>query len=124
MALKLLGWIINRTDTARRSLMGWNKTIQFMLDGEEPFFLKTADSRLTLFKGKAESPDLVFKSNSGDFFNVMIGKTKFDQGFSRGEYTIVGSIIDAVKLMRTAEFATDSHPMLMGVMRAVSRVTG
>lgn len=72
--------------------------------------------------GKAAKADLEFCSKSKDFFNVMVGYTKFDQGFSSGIYTIHGSITDAVKLMRLAELAFESHSTLDKIMKAMSRM--
>jgi len=121
-SIRFIAWLVNRTPAVKDQLTNWNKTIQFSLLGEKPFFLTFSGNRMKYSTGEADKPDLVFKSTSDAFFDVVIGRTKFDQGFSRGAYTMSGSITDAVKLMRLAELAFDSHPLLGNLMRSASRM--
>ena len=72
----------------------------------------------------AANADLEFVSKSKDFLDVMIGRTRFDQGFSNGTYTIRGSITDAVRLMKIAEHTFEAHSKLNRVMRAVLGILG
>jgi hypothetical protein len=74
--------------------------------------------------GKATAADLEFVSESKDFLDVMMGRTRFDQGFSNGIFTIKGSITDAVRLMRVAERTFEAHSILNRVMRAALGVFG
>lgn len=122
IAFRFLTWIANRTPTARELMTGWNRKIQFMLDGESPFSIQIMDGRMERQPGETTKPDLVFISDSDKFFLVMTGGMKFDQGFSSGAYTMKGSIVDAVRLMRIAELAQEAHPTLMSAMRAGSRL--
>jgi putative sterol carrier protein len=122
MAFRFLNWIGNRTPSAKAILIGWDRKIQFLLCGEDPLFIEVTDGRLKRRAGETEKPDLVFTSDSTRFFQVMIGKMKFDQGFSSGAYTLRGSIVDAVKLMRIAELAEEAHPTLMNLMKTMSRL--
>jgi hypothetical protein len=119
--IKFLAWLVNRTPAATNQLTSWNKTVQFTLSGEEPFYVTIIDNRMNYNSGKVDSADLEFVSTSKDFFGVMIGKTKFDQGFSKGTYSVHGSITDAVRLMRIAEVAFESHSTLNRLMRAMSK---
>jgi hypothetical protein len=120
--IKLLAWLVNRTPDVRNQLTNWNRTVQFSLSGERSFFVTVSDNRMKYALGEADKPDLAFASKSEDFFNVMIGRTKFDQGFSKGIYTINGSITDAVKLMRIAELTLESHSALGRLIRSTSRM--
>ena len=120
--VKFLAWLVNRTPGVRTQLEDWNRIVQFSLSGEEPFYLTLADGRMKFNLGEAQKPHLEFVSKSKDFFDVMVGKTKFDQGFSQGTYTIRGSMTDAVKLMRVSELTFDSHPNLNKLMKSVSRM--
>jgi putative sterol carrier protein len=116
--IRFLVWLVNRTPAARDQLTNWNKTIQFTLTGEDPFYVTFMDKRMAYNYGRATTADLEFVSTSKDFFDVMSGKTRFDQGFSNGTYTIHGSITEAVRVMRIAELAFESHSGLNKVMRA------
>jgi putative sterol carrier protein len=120
--VKFLAWLVNRTPGVAPQFKDWNRIVQFSLSGEEPFYVTFADGRMKFSLGEAHKPDLEFVSKSKDFFDVMVGKTKFDQGFSQGTYTIRGSITDAVKLMRVSELTFDSHPNLNKLMKIVSRI--
>jgi putative sterol carrier protein len=122
MAFRFLNWMTNRTPSVKPILIGWDRKIQFLLSGEDPFFIEIVDGHFTCRAGKTHNPDLVFTSDSGKFFQVMTGRMKFDQGFSSGAYTINGSIVDAVKLMRVAELTEESHPTLMRFMKAASHL--
>jgi putative sterol carrier protein len=117
-SIRFLAWLVNRTPEAKTQLASWNKTIQFTLLGEDPFYVTFTDKRMNYCPGKAATADLEFVSKSKDFLSVMIGKTRFDQGFSDGTYTIHGSITDAVRLMRIAELTFEAHSMLNRVMQA------
>jgi len=120
--IRFLAWLVNRSPAVRSQLANWNRTVQFSLSGEKPFFVTISDNRMKYGLGEADKPDLVFVSKSEDFFDVMIGRTKFDQGFSKGSYSIHGSITDAVKLMRIAELALESHSALGRLIRSTSRM--
>jgi putative sterol carrier protein len=120
--IRFLAWLVNRTPTATDQLANWNKTVQFSLSGEDPFYVTFADNRMKYTRGVTAKPDLEFVSNSKDFLDVMTGKTKFDQGFSTGTYTIHGSITNAVRLMRVAEIAFESHPIMDRLVRAASKI--
>jgi putative sterol carrier protein len=121
--IRFLVWRVNQTPAARNLLANWNKTIQFTLTGEEPFYVTFIDKRMNFNPGRATTADLEFVSKSKDFLDVITGKTTFDQGFSNGAYTIQGSITDAVRLMRVAELAFESHSALTRVMRAALRIS-
>jgi len=107
---------------ARNQLANWNKIIQLTLAGEESFYVAFIDKRMSYGPGRTASADLEFVSRPKDFFHVIIRKTKFDQSFSDGIYTMHGSITNAVRLMRVAELAFESHPGLNRAMRAALRI--
>lgn len=119
--IRFLTWQVNRTAAAGKQLANWNKTIQFTLTGEDPFYVTFTDNRMDYNPGRASTADLELVSRSKDFLDVITGKTKFDQGFSNGTYTIHGSITDAVRLMRVAEAAFESHSALTQVLHAALR---
>ena len=120
--IRFLAWLVSRTPTAREQLANWNRVVQFSLSGEKPFFVTVFDKHMKYGVGEADKPDLVFKSTSDEFFDVMIGRTKFEQGFSKGIYTIQGSITDAVRLVRIAELALASHSTLASLVKSASRL--
>ena len=122
MAFRFLSWIANRTPSVKAMLTGWDRKVQFSLSGEDPFFIEVVDGHLKRRAGETNMPDLIFTSDSKKFFQVMTGKMKFDQGFSSGAYSMKGSIVDAVKLMKVAELAQESHPTLMSIMKVASRL--
>jgi len=120
--IRFLAWLVNRTPAVGKQLNDWNRIVQFSLSGEEPFYVTFSDGRMKFSRGEAQGPHLEFVSTSRDFFDVIIGKMKFDQGFSQGTYVIRGSITDAVKLMRISELTFDSHPNLNKLVKSASRI--
>jgi len=122
MAIRFLVWIVKRTPAAKDELAGWNSTIQFLVDGEKPFFIEIRDHNMEYRAGEAAGAGLVFRSSSEEFLSVITGRTKFDQGFSGGKYAIEGSVVQAVRLMRVAEIASESHAALMAFLRSVLRL--
>ncbi len=122
--IRFLAWLVNRTPDAVDQFASWNKTIQFTLSGENPFYVTFSNKRMNYSPGKAATADLEFVSESKDFLDVMIGKTRFEQGFSNGTYTIRGSITDAVRLMRIAELTFGAHPTLNRTIRASLGILG
>ncbi len=121
--IRFLTWLVNRTPEAKDKAANWSKTIQFTLTGEDPFYVTFIDKRMSYHPGTAGAPDLEFVSKSKDFFDIITGKARFDQGFSNGTYTIHGSITDAVRLMRVAELAFEAHPLLDRIVRAAMGIT-
>ncbi|MGA3109930.1 MAG: SCP2 sterol-binding domain-containing protein [Candidatus Bathyarchaeia archaeon] len=122
--IKFLAWQVNRTPDVKNQIASWNRTVQFTLSGEDPFYVTFSDKRMSYSSGKATTADLEFVSESKDFLDVMMGRTRFDQGFPNGIFTIKGSITDAVRLMRVAERTFEAHSILNRVMRAALGVFG
>ncbi len=122
--IRFLVWLVNRTPSAKNQVANWNKTIQFTLAGEDPFYVTFIDKGMGYHTGTAAATDLEFVSTSKDFFDVITGKARFDQGFSNGAYTIHGSITDAVRLMGVAELTFEAHPVLNKIVRTALGISG
>ena len=115
--LRFLAWLVNTSPAARPELATWNRTFQFTLSGEEPFYVGFIDGRMECRPGRSLASNVEFRSTSKDFLGVIVGKMKFERGFSSGSYKICGSMTDAVRLMRVVEIAYESHTIIANIAR-------
>ncbi len=55
-------------------MTGWDRVIQFSLDGEDPFHLIFSNGGVTFSDGAHEKPDLVLKEEEDVFYRLMTGE--------------------------------------------------
>jgi putative sterol carrier protein len=123
-AVSLVGDYINKTDEARKFVLGWESKIQFELSGEDPFALFFHPDGTVEFRSeKTVDPDVTFYCNSDLFFDILTGKIDQDAAFSNGLVEVKGSIFDSVRFRHAAEIAQQKHSTLFGILRTFSKLT-
>jgi len=110
----------NRTEKAKALMEGWNKTMQFRLGGEEPFYIKAENQRLTFFNGVSEAPDVILKGEAAVFFDIITGKIDQDEAFLTKKYGFEGSIMDGVKFRHLFDVTQQAHARVFGLLQKVS----
>jgi putative sterol carrier protein len=79
----------------------WNMTFQFNLDDEEPFYLEIKDSKVSLFDGSADDPEIILSGENEAIKRICEGQGDFTHAISREEITVEkGKVMDVIRLTR------------------------
>ncbi len=108
-SIKLVTWYANRTEDAKEAISDEEKTYQFELKGEEPFYVQWKNGEASFAEGTAEKADVRLQGDSDVVFKVLIGEIDQDDAYNTKKIEIVGSIIDATKLRRWADLVQNSE---------------
>ena len=110
----------NRTDKVKAMMEGWNRTLQFRLSGEEPFYIKAENQKMKFFKGVSDPSDVVLKGEAAVFFDIIKGKIDQDEAYLTKKYEFEGSIMDGVKFRHLFDLTQQEHPMVFGLLQKLS----
>ncbi len=94
---------INSVEDARRLLQGWDRVLQFEIEGEEPFYLRVERGEVKLFDGKHDKPDLTFKGPEEVFYKMALGELDPTKAFMMKKYQIIGPLPEAIKFGRVLD---------------------
>lgn len=121
-AIALLTDYMNKTPEVKNFTSGWSTSIQFDLNGEDPFGVVFGeDGQVSFRNGKLENPEVTFYCEADLFFQILTGRKDQDGAFSNGLVEVKGSIIDSVKFRHAAELTQENHSALFSTLRALSR---
>lgn len=120
-AISLASEYMNSSKGIQESLKEFSCTIQFYLQGEEPFALKLQDGKAKFLKYEIKDADVQIYADSDTFFDIIIGKINPDQAYLYGTVEIKGSIMYAVVLKHVGEVMRKEHPKLFATVKAFSR---
>ena len=82
---------------AREMMNGWNRIVQFSLDGEDPFYLEFSGGAVMLHDGTHGKPDLTLKGTNEVFYKLMTGKLDRMRAILLGQISFHGSVKDAAR---------------------------
>ena len=119
-SISFVVWYANRTEKAKAMMEGWNKTMQFRLIGENPFYIKAENQKLRFFNGTSDTPDVTLKGEAAVFFEIITGKVDQDEAFLTKKYEFEGSIMDGVKFRHLFDVTQQAHAQVFGLLQKVS----
>lgn len=90
----------NEVDEAKGLMVGWNKVIQFVVEGEGEFYIKFENGTATFHDGKHEKPDVTLKGPEEVFYKMVTRELDATRAYFAKQYTIEGSMADAMKFGR------------------------
>jgi putative sterol carrier protein len=90
----------NEVDEAKGLMAGWNKVIQFVVEGEGEFYIKFENGTATFHEGKHEKPDVTLKGPEEVFYKMVTRELDATRAYFAKQYTIEGSMADAMKFGR------------------------
>ena len=76
---------------------GWDKVVQFSLDGEDPFYLAFSGGVVAFSDGTYGKPDLTLKGAEDVFYRLMTGELDRIKAFMLGQFKFDGQLKDAAK---------------------------
>lgn len=115
-ALRVFVHFLNRTPQVRDMLEGWNRTLQFNLEGEPPFYVVVENERASMGRGTADDPDLVLSAPSPLFMGIITNQVNADEAFMNKKYEVVGAPGDATRFRVLGERVQEYHPVAFGAM--------
>lgn len=92
--------LANKNDDAKGLMAGWNRVIQFIVEGDDDFYLKIEGGQVSLTIGIHESPNVTLKGPEGVMFKMLSGELDATRAYFAKQYTIEGSMSDAMKFGR------------------------
>ena len=90
----------NAVADAKSAMTGWNKVVQFTVEGEGDFYLKFENGAATFNEGKHEKPDVTLKGPEEVFYKMLTRELDQTRAYFAKQYTIEGSMADAMKFGR------------------------
>jgi putative sterol carrier protein len=97
---KELARLINEVAEAKEQIAGWDKVIQFIVEGEGEFYIKTEGGKASFHLGKHESPNVTLKGPEEVFYKMLTRELDATKAYFARQYTIEGSMGDAMKFGR------------------------
>ena len=70
LAMRIVFWYANRLKQTKVLMKGWNRNVQFHIEGVNPFYARFQDGKASLIKGEWEKPDLIIKGNNKNFRKI------------------------------------------------------
>jgi len=90
----------NEVTEAKSAMAGWNKIIQFVIEGEGDFYIKFENGEATFHEGKHEKPNVTLKGPEEVFYKMLTRELDQTRAYFAKQYTIEGSMADAMKFGR------------------------
>ena len=90
----------NKSDAAKGLMAGWDRVVQFIIDGEDDFYLTIAGGQVSLTVGVHESPSVTLKGPEEVMNKMLTGELDATRAYFAKQYTIEGSMSDAMKFGR------------------------
>ncbi len=81
--------------------IAWDKTFQFNLDNEDPFFLEIKDKKVKIIDGTVSDAGVLLTGDPNSIVNICNGKGDFTHAISREEITVAeGKVMDVIRLTK------------------------
>jgi putative sterol carrier protein len=90
----------NAVAEAKSAMAGWNKVVQFSVEGEGDFYLKFENGAASFHEGKHEKPDVTLKGPEDVFYKMLTRELDQTRAYFAKQYTIEGSMSEAMKFGR------------------------
>lgn len=92
--------LINKSAEAKGIISGWDRVVQFIVDGDDDFYIKTEGGVASFVVGVHESPNVTLKGPEEVFYKMQTGELDQTRAYFAKQYTIEGSMSDAMKFGR------------------------
>jgi putative sterol carrier protein len=90
----------NKNAEAKGLMSGWNKVVQFSVQGEGDFYMQFENGAATFHEGKHAKPDVTLKGSEDVFYKMLTRELDQTRAYFAKQYTIEGSMSDAMKFGR------------------------
>jgi len=92
--------LANEAAEAKQLMTGWDRVVQFIIEGEDNFYIKTEGGKASFNLGKHESPNVTLEGPEEVFYKMLSGELDQTRAYFAKQYSIKGSMGDAMKFGR------------------------
>jgi len=92
--------LANKNAEAKGLMAGWDRVIQFKLDGDDNFYIEIKGGAASLHVGVHASPHVTLKGPADVFNKLLTRELDQTRAYFAKQYTIEGSMGDAMKFGR------------------------
>ena len=92
--------LANKNEEAKGLMAGWDRLIQFIIEGEDNFYIKIEGGQASLTVGEHESPNVTLKGPEEVMYKMFTRELDATRAYFAKQYTIEGSMSDAMKFGR------------------------
>jgi len=93
----------NEVEDLQEEVEGWNRRLQFVLDGLGIYWMTVEDGRFTTGEGILEDPDLVLNMSAVDAAQIFAGDKEATAAYMSGALKVEGDLPDAAKMLTLIE---------------------
>jgi len=92
--------LANKNDEAKGLMAGWDRIVQFIVQGGEDFYITIAEGKASLTVGVHKSPNVTLKGPEEVMYKMLTRELDATRAYFAKQYTIEGSMSDAMKFGR------------------------
>jgi len=92
--------LANKNAEAKGLMAGWDRIVQFILDGDDNFYIDIKGGQASLTIGVHKSPHVTLKGSADVFYKMLTRELDQTRAYFAKQYTIEGSMSDAMKFGR------------------------
>ena len=97
----------NEIEDLQEEVEGWDRKIQFDLEGLGGFWVQIEGGKFTHGEGAVESPDLTLKMSADDAAQVFSGDKDAKAAYMSGALKVDGELPDAVRVQALVEIVVE-----------------
>ena len=92
--------LANKNAEAKGIMTGWDRIVQFVVAGDDNFYIEIKGGQATLTVGVHKSPNVTLKGPADVFSKMLTRELDQTRAYFAKQYTIEGSMSDAMKFGR------------------------
>ncbi len=92
--------LINEVPEAKQLVTGWDRVVQFLVEGEGEFYIQTQGGAASFHEGTHATPNVTLKGPEEVFYKMLTRELDQTKAYFAKQYTIAGSMGDAMKFGR------------------------
>ena len=90
----------SKNEEVKGIITGWDRIVQFIVDGDDDFYIETKGGTISFNVGVHESPNVTLKGPEEVFYKMLTRELDQTRAYFAKQYTIQGSMSDAMKFGR------------------------
>jgi len=92
--------LANKNAEAKGLMAGWDRIVQFIVQGGEDFYIEIKGGQASLIVGVHKTPNVTLKGPEEVMYKMLTRELDATRAYFAKQYTIEGSMSDAMKFGR------------------------
>jgi len=92
--------LANKNAEAKGLMAGWDRIVQFIVTGDDNFYIEIKGGQASLTVGVHKSPSVTLKGPEEVFYKMLTRELDATRAYFAKQYSIEGSMSDAMKFGR------------------------